>query len=205
MTCAFGSPRRLLGFYNGVKDHRGSSSMATRVQIYGGNWYFTHTVGGGRIGGRVLVWLADPAPVPAVQHLALLLVFSASRALSPFVSFRFVSFRFASSLSTVALLALLVQTHMTRRTITLTSTKHPTKPGSIIPHSSKFNSAYTFKCSCWRCLFMMLYHGRCHHAHRKRPDRLGWKGPLGARKAHARAYPEKPCLSRVFSSFCGSY
>jgi len=40
----FGSPRLLLGFYNGVKDHRGSSSMATRVQIYGGNWYFTHTV-----------------------------------------------------------------------------------------------------------------------------------------------------------------
>ena len=32
---------------------------------------------------------------------------------------------------------------MTRRTITLTSTKHPTKPESIIPHS--FNSAYTFK------------------------------------------------------------
>ena len=57
----------------------------------------------------MLVWFADPAPVPAVQHLALLLVFSASRALSPFVSFRFVSFRFASSLSTVALLALLVQ------------------------------------------------------------------------------------------------
>ena len=97
LTRAFGSPRRLLGFYNCVKDHRGSSSMATRVQIYGGNWYFTHILWGGeRIRGRVLVWFADPAPVPAVQHLALLLVFSASRALSPFVSFRFVSFRFVS-------------------------------------------------------------------------------------------------------------
>ena len=60
----------------------------------------------------MLVWFADPAPVPAVQHLALLLVFSASRALSPFVSFRFVSFRFASALSAVALFSPLVQTHI---------------------------------------------------------------------------------------------
>ena len=44
----------------------------------------------------MLVWFADPAPVPVVQHLALLLVFSASRALSPFVPFRFVPFRFGS-------------------------------------------------------------------------------------------------------------
>ena len=67
---------------------------------------FCSTWGGERIGGRVLVWFADPAPVPAVQHLALLLVFF--RFPCSF-SFRFVSFRFASSLSMVALLALLVQ------------------------------------------------------------------------------------------------
>ena len=67
---------------------------------------------------------------------------------------------------------------------------------------ASFNSAYTFKS---QMLVLAAPYGRCHHAHRKRPDRLGWKGPLGARKAHARAYPEKPCLSRVFSSFCGSY
>ena len=57
----------------------------------------------------MLVWFADPAPVPAVQHLALLLVFSASRALSPFVPFRFVPFRFGSLRG--CSVAPLVQTH----------------------------------------------------------------------------------------------
>ena len=69
-----------------------------------------HDVGGERIGGRVLVWFADPAPVPAVQHLALLLVFPLPVLF--LLSFRFVSFRSVSALSAVALFAPLVQTHM---------------------------------------------------------------------------------------------
>ena len=39
----------------------------------------------------MLVWFADPAPVPAVQHLALLLVFPLPVLF--LLSFRFVSFR----------------------------------------------------------------------------------------------------------------
>ena len=53
---------------------------------------------------RLSVYFAGPAPVPVVQPLVLLLV---SRFPFPLP----LSFRFASSLSTVALLALLVQIH----------------------------------------------------------------------------------------------
>ena len=75
------------------------SNLRRQLVLYTyGALVHVHVVGGERIGGRVLVWFADPAPVPAVQHLALLLVFSASRALSPFVSFRFVSLRLSPRL-----------------------------------------------------------------------------------------------------------
>lgn len=82
---------------------------------------------------------------------------------------------------------------------TLTSTKHPTKPERIIPHC--FIAPTPSNALCLRCLYLTSFYrggitaGR--HTHRKRPDRPGWERQLGARKAHARAHPEKPCLLRV--------
>ena len=72
------------GFFHGDE----GSNLRRQLVLY------TYVVGGERIGGRVLVWFADPAPVPAVQHLALLLVFPLPVLF--LLSFCFVSFRSVS-------------------------------------------------------------------------------------------------------------
>jgi len=98
-----GVPRLLLGFYNSDKTAVGLLPWRRRFQptaVTGALPLHVRTC----TSSVAMVWFlsfADPAPAPVVQPLAdtaLLLAPPASRALSSFVSFRFVSLRLSTRL-----------------------------------------------------------------------------------------------------------